>query len=84
MNLKNYSIYWLDYFNLQGYNFSHIYETVRNRVLKRNAFIDGLQSGVLTFLPRGLSQTAFCDGQGYTVEYDEPQPKTQANTFALV
>ena len=27
-------------------------ETVRERQIKRNAFIDGIQSGVFTFLPR--------------------------------
>ena len=28
-------------------------ETVRDRQIKRNAFIDGIQSGVFTFLPLG-------------------------------
>ena len=27
-------------------------ETVRERQIKRNAFIDGIQSGVFTFIPR--------------------------------
>ena len=31
-------------------------ETVRQRQIKRNAFIDGIQSGVFTFLPSGVSQ----------------------------
>ena len=31
-------------------------ETVRERQIKRNAFIDGIQSGVFTFLPPGVSQ----------------------------
>ena len=30
-------------------------ETVRGRQIKRNAFIDGIQSGVFTFLPPGVS-----------------------------
>ena len=31
-------------------------ETVRERQIKRNAFIDGVQSGVFTFLPQDVSQ----------------------------
>ena len=34
-------------------------ETVRERQIKRNAFIDGFQSGVFTFLPPGLPVTAW-------------------------
>ena len=33
-------------------------ETVRERQIKRIAFIDGIQSGVFTFLPPGVSQAA--------------------------
>ena len=38
-------------------------KTLRGRVLKRKAFLDGIQSGVFTFVPRGVSQAATCDGQ---------------------
>ena len=31
-------------------------EIVRDRFLKREAFLDGLQSGVFTFVPRGVLQ----------------------------
>ena len=41
-------------------------ETVRERQIKRNAFIDGVQSGVFTFIPPGVSQAAACDGAWYT------------------
>ena len=44
-------------------------ETVRERQHKRNAFIDGIQSGVFTFLPPGVSQAAACDGLIYSVNY---------------
>ena len=40
-------------------------ETVRERQIKRNVFIDGIQSGVFTFLPPGVSQAAACDGLVY-------------------
>ena len=42
-------------------------ETVRERQIKINAFINGIQSGVFTFLPRGVSQAAACDGLIYSV-----------------
>ena len=42
-------------------------ETVRERQIKRNAFIDGIQSAVFTFLPPGVSQAAACDGLDYSV-----------------
>ena len=45
-------------------------ETVRERQIKRNAFIDGIQSGVFTFLPPGVSQAAACDGLVYSVNLD--------------
>ena len=44
-------------------------ETVRERQIKRNASIDGVQSGVFTFLPPGVSQAAACDGMIYSVNY---------------
>ena len=42
-------------------------ETVRERQIKRNAFIDGIQSGIFTFLPPGVSQAAACDSLVYSV-----------------
>ena len=42
-------------------------ETVRDRVLKRNASTDGLQRSAFTFLPRGVSQVANRGGQIYTL-----------------
>ena len=58
-------------------------ETGRDRLLKRKAFIDGLQSGVLICVPRGMSQAAAFDGQVYTVNYTNPQPGTQTNLLPL-
>ena len=45
-------------------------ETVRERQIKRKAFIDGIQRGVFTFLPPGVSQAAACDGLLYSVNYN--------------
>ena len=45
-------------------------ETVRERQIKRNAFIDGIQSGVSTFLTPGDSQAAACEGLIYSVKYN--------------
>ena len=45
-------------------------EAVRERQIKRNDFIDGIQCGVLTFLPPKVSQAAACDGLLYTVNYN--------------
>ena len=45
-------------------------ETVRERQVKRNAFIDGIQSGVFTFLPQGVSQAAACDSPVYSIKYN--------------
>ena len=45
-------------------------ETVRERQIKRNAFIDGVQSGVFTFIPPGVSQAVACDGMIYSVNYN--------------
>ena len=52
-------------------------ETVRERQIKRNAFIDGFQSGVFTFLPKGVSQAAACDGLIYSVIYNGQNPSMQ-------
>ena len=56
-------------------------ETVRERQIKRNAFIDGIQSGVFTFLPPGVSQAAARDGLVYTVNLNGQILGTQG--FAL-
>ena len=42
-------------------------ETVRQRQIKRNPFLDGIQSGVFSFLLPGVSQAAACDGLIYSV-----------------
>ena len=52
-------------------------ETVRERQIKRNAFIDGVQSGVFTFIPPGVSQAAACDGLFYSVKYNVQNSGTQ-------
>ena len=45
-------------------------ETVRERQIKRNAFIDGIQSRLFTFLPPGVSQASTCDGLVYFVNFN--------------
>ena len=58
-------------------------ETVRERQIKRNAFIDGVQSGVFTFIPPGVSQAAACDGMIYSVNYNEQNSVTQGYALPL-
>ena len=43
------------------------HETINERLLKRRALKDGLQCGVFTFVPKGVSQAAACDGQVYDI-----------------
>ena len=45
-------------------------EIVRERQMKRNDFIDSIQSGVFTFLPPGLTQDAACDALINSVKYN--------------
>ena len=52
-------------------------ETVRERQMKKNAFLDGIQSGVSTFLPPGVSQAAACDGLIYFAKYNGQNPGMQ-------
>ena len=58
-------------------------ETVRERQIKRNAFIDGIQSGVFTFIPPGVSQAAACDGLVYSVNLGRQNLGTQGYTLPL-
>ena len=58
-------------------------ETVRERQIKRNAFIDGVQSGVFTFIPPGVSQIAACDGLVYSVNYNGQNSGTQGYALPL-
>ena len=58
-------------------------ETVRERQIKRNAFIDGIQSGVFTFLPPGVSQAAACDGLVYSVNLGRQNLGTQGYALPL-
>ena len=57
--------------------------TVRERQIKRNAFIVGIQSGVFTFIPPGVSQAAACDGLLYSVNYNGQNAGTQGHTLPL-
>ena len=59
-------------------------ETVRERQIKRNAFIDGIQSGVFIFIPPGVSQAAACDGLVYSVNYNGENAGTQGYTLILI
>ena len=58
-------------------------ETVRERQIKRNAFIDGVQSGVFTFIPPGVSQAAACDGMVYSINLNGQNLGTQRYTLPL-
>ena len=58
-------------------------ETVRERQIKRNAFIDGVQSGVFTFIPPGVSQAAACDGMIYSVNYNGQNSVTRGYALPL-
>ena len=58
-------------------------ETVRERQIKRNAFIDGIQSGAFIFLPTGVSQAAACDGLVYSVIYNGQNSGTQGHALPL-
>ena len=59
-------------------------ETVRERQIKRrNAFIDGVQSGVFNFIPPGVSQAAACDGMIYSVNYNGQNSVTQGYALPL-
>ena len=58
-------------------------ETVRERQIKHNAFIDGIQSGVFTFIPPGVSQAAACDGLVYSVNLGGQNSGTQGYALPL-
>ena len=58
-------------------------ETVRERQIKRNAVIDGFQSGVFTFIPPGVSQAAACDGMIYSFKYNGQNSGTQGYALPL-
>ena len=58
-------------------------ETVRERQIKRNAFIDGIQSGVSTFLPPVASQAGACDGLLYSVNFSGQNAGTQGYALPL-
>ena len=58
-------------------------ETVRERQIKRNAFIDGIQSGVFTFIPPGGSQAAACNGLVCSVNYNGQNAGTQGHILPL-
>ena len=59
-------------------------ETVRERQIKRKAFIDGIHSGVFTFLPPGVSQAAACDGLLYSVNVIGQNAGTQGYALPLI
>ena len=58
-------------------------EAVKDRTLKRKAFLDVLQSGVFTFVYRGVPQATACDGQVLTVNYSNTQPGEQTILLPL-
>ena len=58
-------------------------ESAQNRQLKRNPSIAGLQSGVFTFTPRGVSQAATCDGLFNTVNFNSQKLDVEENSLHL-
>ena len=58
-------------------------ETVRERQIKRNASIDGIQSGVFIFIRPGVSQAATCDGLVYSVNINGQNSGTQGYALPL-
>ena len=58
-------------------------ESIRYKILKRNVFSDGLQSRIVTFVIRGVSQAAVFEGLTYTVNYGWHGTGTQANLLSL-
>ena len=58
-------------------------ETVRERLIKRNAFIDGVQSGVFNFITPGVSQAAACDSLLYSVNYNGQNSGMQGYALPL-
>ena len=58
-------------------------ETVRERQNKRNAFIDGFQSGVFFFIPPGVSQAAACDGIFHSINLNGQNSGTQGYALPL-
>ena len=58
-------------------------EKVRERQIKRNAFIEGVQIGVFTFITPGVSQVAACDGLFYSVNYNGQNLGTQGYALPL-
>ena len=58
-------------------------ETVRERQIERNAFIDGIQSGISNFLPPGVSQADACDGLIYSVTYNGQNSGMQGYALPL-
>ena len=58
-------------------------ETVRERQIKRNAFIGGIQSRVFIFLSPGVSQAATCDGLVYSVNINGQNSGTQGYALPL-
>ena len=58
-------------------------ETVREREIKRNAFIEGIQSSAFNFVPPGVSQAAACDGLVYSVDYNGQNSGTKAHALPL-
>ena len=58
-------------------------DTVRERQIKRNAFIEGIQCSALVFLPPGVSEAVACDGLVYFVDYNGQNSGTQAHALPL-
>ena len=58
-------------------------ETIRDRHMRRQSFLASFQNGVVTFIPRGVSQDAVCDGVIYSINNRNATQDPQGNVFPL-
>ena len=59
-------------------------ESLLDQQLKRYAFLAVLQSGVFTFITRGVSQVATCDGFTCTANFDSENSEVQEYPLPLL
>ena len=59
-------------------------ETIRDRRLKRQAFLAVLHCVAVTFEPQGVSQPAACDGILNQTTFVDPCQEAQGNVLAIV
>ena len=58
-------------------------KTIQDCQRKRQAFLAGAQCGAVTFIPRGVSQAATCDGIVYTINDGSPDHEAKGKFLLL-